>query len=74
MILQASSKSCSDRNGVVMRGYGKRLRGFGRGFPFFSDLMFVICWYNMEVLEDFSPIIDHSNLVIKAHSTMGGAN
>ena len=28
----------------------------------------------MEVLEDFSPIIDHSNLVIKAHSTLGGAN
>ena len=71
MILQASSKSCSDRNGVVMRGYGKRLRGFRLEVSFF---VFGICRYNMEVLEDFSPIIDHSNLVIKAHSTMGGAN
>ena len=55
-----------------MRGYGKRLRGFGS--LLFSNLTFGICRCNMEVLEDFSPNIDHSNLVIKAHSTMGGAN
>ena len=47
---------------------------FGVEVLCFQIGLFVICWRNMEVLEDFSPIIDHSNLVIRAHSTPGGAN
>ena len=47
MILQASSKSCSDRNGVAMRGYGERLHGFrleyvGSGPCFGGNVMFAI--------------------------------